>query len=56
MDRSVVFTNLTELECSYERKLLSYMQPDEFKTFRDVSEVGGTQCIKAIACWLQLVS
>jgi hypothetical protein len=46
MERFVALTNLTALECSYQRKLLSYMHPDEFKTLHAVSEVGGTttQC------------
>jgi hypothetical protein len=46
MESFVALTHLTELECSYQRKLLSYMQPDQFKTFHAVSEVSdasGTQ-------------
>jgi hypothetical protein len=50
MESFVSLTNLTELECSYERKLLSYMQPDQFKTFHAVSEVGGTRCM--LCHWL----
>jgi hypothetical protein len=44
MEHLVALTNMTELECSYKRRVVRYMHPAEFKTFHAVSEVGGTRC------------